>query len=219
MSDIQLVFSAPPAFFPDLGSMSFITIKVPWKAHYSRAIENQLDVAHLPFVHYNTIGRGGRTLVDGPMVEWLGEDRFRVYVFNRLDDGTPPRKSQELIRPDSPFYLEFVFPNLWQNHLSSNACIVLAFVPVDDENTLMYLRFYQRIVTLPLLRKLVNILSVPFNLRILRQDQAVVETQFPKSSQLRMGEKLVQADLPIVEYRKRRQGLIEGASLTIHEAR
>jgi len=208
----QLTESAPPDFFQDLDGMSSRTIRVPWKAHYSRAIENQLDVAHLPFVHYNTIGRGGRTLVDGPLVEWFNEDRFRVFVFNRLDDGVTPRKSQELTRPDSPFYLEFVFPNLWQNHLSSSACIVLAFVPVDLENTMMYLRFCQRFVTLPLLRELVNILSMPFNLRILRQDQTVVETQLPKPSQLRMGEKLVQADLPIVEYRKRRQELIEGAS-------
>ena len=28
--------------------------------HYSRAIENQLDTVHVPFIHHNTIGRGGR---------------------------------------------------------------------------------------------------------------------------------------------------------------
>jgi len=39
-----------------------------WNAHYSRCIENQLDVVHLPFVHYNTIGRGNKTLVNGPKV-------------------------------------------------------------------------------------------------------------------------------------------------------
>ena len=33
-----------------------------WNSHYSRCIENQLDVVHLPFVHYNTIGRGNRLI-------------------------------------------------------------------------------------------------------------------------------------------------------------
>ena len=28
-----------------------------WKSHYSRSIENQLDVVHLPFVHDTTIGK------------------------------------------------------------------------------------------------------------------------------------------------------------------
>lgn len=28
--------------------MQFDEIKVPWKTHYSRVIENQLDVSHLP---------------------------------------------------------------------------------------------------------------------------------------------------------------------------
>lgn len=37
-----------------------------WSVHYSRVIENQLDVIHLPFVHKNTIGRGNKTVVDGP---------------------------------------------------------------------------------------------------------------------------------------------------------
>ena len=29
-----------------------------WNVHYSRVIENQLDVSHLAFVHRTTIGRG-----------------------------------------------------------------------------------------------------------------------------------------------------------------
>ena len=36
-------------------------------------IENQLDVVHLPFVHPNTIGRGHKTLVNGPVTKWDDE--------------------------------------------------------------------------------------------------------------------------------------------------
>jgi phenylpropionate dioxygenase-like ring-hydroxylating dioxygenase large terminal subunit len=200
----------PPAFFDGLGSMVYASTRDPWKAHYSRVIENQLDVAHLPFVHYNTIGKGGRMVVDGPLLEWDGPNKFKLYALNRVDDGIPPRKAHEVARPDTPFWLEFIFPNLWQNHISEQVRIIVAFVPVDDENTLMYLHFYQGFVKLPVLRELIAQLSLPMNLYIAHQDRRVVETQLPKRSELRMGEKLIQADHPIVAYRARRQELIDG---------
>jgi hypothetical protein len=80
---------------------------------------------------------------------------------------------------------------------------------VDETHTLLYLRFYQRFVRAPLLRDVVNWLSMPFNLRILHQDRRVVVTQRPQASGLRGGEQLIQADRPIVEYRRRRQQLME----------
>ena len=203
----------PPRFFDDLdGSFSYGRAYDPWDAHYSRVIENQLDVVHLPFVHHNTIGRGGRTLVDGPLVEWVADDAFYVYVFNRRDDGTPPRRPEELSKPVDGFRLEFIFPNLWQNHISEQTRIVAAFVPVDKAHTLLYLRFCQNFVRAPLLRELFNWLSMPFNLLIAHQDRRVVVTQRPKPSGLKIGEKLIQGDRPIVEYRRRRQELIEEAT-------
>ena len=107
------------------------------------------------------------------------------------------------------FKLEFIFPNLWQNHISENVRIVLAFVPIDDENTLLYLRFYQKFMRLPLLRQLINRLAMPFNLLIAHQDRRIVVTHQPKMSALRTDEQLIQADLPIIEYRRRRQELKE----------
>jgi len=205
----------PPPYFKDIGTeLRYATVQDPWKAHYSRVIENQLDVMHLPFVHYNTIGSGGRTLVDGPGVLWDGKDCFRVYVFNRLDDGTPPRKSSQVPTPDpdTPFWLEFIFPNLWQNHISEQVRILAAFVPVDDEHTLLYLRFYQKFFNLPVLGELISRLAMPMNLYIAHQDRRVVNTHFGASS-LRNGEMLVPGDRPIVEYRRRRQELIDCVEL------
>ena len=202
----------PPRFFSDMDKdFSYAKVYDHWNTHYCRAIENQLDVAHLPFVHHNTIGRGGLTLVDGPGMQWISEDMFFVYFYNRIDDGKPPRKPDEVPvpDPDKEFKLEFIFPNLWQNHITEKVRIVLAFVPVDDENTVLYLRFYQKFVRLPLVSKLVNRLAMPFNLLIAHQDRRVVITQQPKISTLRMNEQLIQADHPIIEYRRRRQELIE----------
>jgi len=202
----------PPRFFEDITpDFSYGSARDPWNAHYSRVIENQLDVVHLPFVHYNTIGRGNRVLVNGPVVEWRGEDTFRVYVFNEEDRGQTPRKPEDIPGPYPTFHLEFQFPNLWQNYISDDVRVVAAFVPVDMEHTLLYLRFYQRFMRFPLLRDIVNTLAMPFNVYVAHQDRRVVITQVPKPSALRIDEKLIQGDRPIVEYRRRRQELLDAA--------
>lgn len=205
----------PPAFFDDIdGSFSYSRAYDPWDAHYSRVIENQLDVVHLPFVHHNTIGRDGNTLVDGPLMEWIDEDFFYVYTFNRQDDGTPPRRPSELSPPvDRDFRLEFRFPNLWQNHISENVRVVAAFAPIDEEHTLLYLRFYQNFLRVPIIRDLVNRLAMPFNRFVAHQDRRIVVTQRPKVSGLTIGEKLIQGDRPVVEYRRRRRELKEAADV------
>lgn len=206
---------APPPFFDNIDDgFSYGRAYDPWKTHYSRAIENQLDVVHLPFVHYNTIGRGGRTLVDGPLTQWVNKNLMHVYVFNRMDDGTPPRRP-EALSPNSRVHLEFQFPNLWQNYISEQVRIVIAFVPVDEENSLLYIRFYQNFMRVPGLRHLVNWLAMPMNLRIAHQDRRVVVTQRPLRSAVRIGENLVQGDTPIVAYRMRREALIEEAKADV----
>jgi len=202
---------AAPRFFDNLeDGFTYASAQDPWHTHYSRVIENQLDVAHVPFVHYNTIGRGNRTVVDGPLLVWEDSDKFTLYVFNRADDGSPPRKERELSAQGVTFHLEFIFPNLWQNYISENVRVVAAFVPVDNEHTLLYLRFYQNFLKVPGINWLVNRLAMPYNLRIAHQDRRVVETQMPKRPYLKMGEKLIQADRPIIAYRRRREELISG---------
>jgi hypothetical protein len=47
------------------------------------------------------------------------------------------------------------------------------------------------------------------SLVILRQDKRVVITQLPKKSGLKINERLIMGDKPIIEYRKHRQELIE----------
>jgi phenylpropionate dioxygenase-like ring-hydroxylating dioxygenase large terminal subunit len=196
-------------FFDDLGKeFTFASIKDNWNAHYSRVIENQLDVAHVPFVHRTTIGRGNRTLVDGPAVKWINEGKFYLYSFNKLDDGSTPRKPEEIIPDDSKdFKLEFIFPNLWQNHIAESVRVLAAFVPVDNENTILYLRFYQKFIKIPVLNKAAALLAMPYNRKILHQDRRIVTTQEPKQSELKSGEELFQADRPIIEYRKKRNDL------------
>jgi phenylpropionate dioxygenase-like ring-hydroxylating dioxygenase large terminal subunit len=199
----------PPMFFDNLDH-TFVYGAKPdhWEAHYSRVIENQLDVMHLPFVHHNTIGRGDNTVVDGPVIRWEGDMKLLIYVFNRPDDGTPPRKPNDLSPEDSrSVHLELILPNLWQNYISDDVRVLAAFSPVDKENTILYLRFYQRFMRVPAVGKLITQLAMPFNLYIAHQDRRVVETHRNQVSSMDLDEKLIQGDLPIIAYRRKRAEL------------
>jgi hypothetical protein len=88
---------------------------------------------------------------------------------------------------------------------------VVAFVPVDDEHMIMYIRAYQRFVTAPIVRDLVNLVNAASMYIIERQDRRVVVTQRPKRSDLRIGEHPISGDDPIIQYRRRRRELIEAA--------
>ncbi|MGC8903373.1 MAG: Rieske 2Fe-2S domain-containing protein [Fervidobacterium sp.] len=198
-----------PRYFDDITpDLSFSELKEVWNVHYSRAIENQLDPAHVPFVHYNTIGRGNRTVVDGPVIKWIDDVMFYFYVFNRMDDGTRAKTPEEIDENQkSQVYLEFKFPNMWQNHIDDKLRVTAAFVPIDEEHTMLYLRFYVGFTKIKILDKLISIMGMPFNRKVLHQDKRVVETQIPKKSELNIGENLIRGDAPILEYRKKREAL------------
>lgn len=122
-----------------------------------------------------------------------------------MDRGQTPLKSEESVIKSTN--LKFKFPNSWLNTISEKIMVTAYFVPVDQENTLLYIRFYNRITPIKVLNKLISYIAKFANLKIERQDKKVVETQMPKESSLRMGEMLLSADKAIIEYRKRREKL------------
>lgn len=194
----------PPFFHGELDGLVYSEIEDHWNTHYSRAIENQLDVVHVPIVHYNTIGRGNKTLVNGPKVVFEAGSII-TSSNNEVDQGQLPKKPEECVIKSS--YLKFLFPNLWMNYISDKVRVIIYFAPVDEENTILYLRFYNKITGI----KLVNIFMAWtgkfMNLVIERQDKRVVITQKPKASALNSGEKLLMGDGPVIEYRKQREKL------------
>ena len=200
-----------PFFFKELDNFSWSGFKDHWNVHYSRAIENQLDVVHVPFVHKTTIGRGNKTLVNGPVVT-MEDEMITFYVNNVADDGkSVPLKADEIKNYTSLFHLQFHFPNIWQNFISEKIRAFAAFVPVDEENTVIYIRYYQNLIKIPLLKGLMNFIGKVSSIIILRQDKRVVLTQIPKKSALKMGERLIPGDSPIIEYRKHRESLLEAS--------
>jgi len=204
-------------FFDSIGEeFTHDTFTDHWPIHYARVIENQLDAIHLPFVHYNTIGRGGRRLVDGPYSRWAVDEgdaqRLDIWVRNRVDDGSRPQKPSQMSQPDRHPSLQFRLPNVWHNWISDDMRITIAFVPVDEDNTRLYIRTYQKTVKIPVLRELFFLASRAGSYIIERQDRRVVITQSPSRPYHRMGETLLSGDGPVIEYRRKRDVLIKIAS-------
>ena len=198
-------------FFSDINDkeFSYLTFKDYWQVHYSRAIENQLDLVHVPFVHYDTIGRGNHTLVNGP-VQVIEKNQIFFWVYNEKDYGQTPKKIEDLPKPDmKKQHIHFIFPNIWQNWINSSMRVFVAFVPIDNNNTLIYMRTYQKFVKLPIIKYFVDFIMFLFSRKVLLQDKKVVITQIPIQSSLKMNENLIHGDLPIITYRKIRDQLIQ----------
>ncbi|MDO9593292.1 MAG: aromatic ring-hydroxylating dioxygenase subunit alpha, partial [Erysipelotrichaceae bacterium] len=153
--DKNLATSEVP-FFSDFLDESFVYSEIAdtWDTHYSRAIENQLDVVHLPFVHHNTIGRGNKTLVHGPKTVVI-EDTIITSADNEVDQGQRQRKPQECeINPD--LQLRFKYPNIWINIIAKKIKVFVYFAPIDDEQVILYLRFYNCITPFRSVNRLIG---------------------------------------------------------------
>lgn len=196
-------------WFEDINSsFSYTSYHKHWPVHYSRAIENQLDVFHLPFVHGTTIGRGNRTVADGPIVEMNGEE-MDIWVVNRIDDNRPSLRADQISKPNRPPFLRFIFPNNWMNRIAEDIRITVNFVPIDDDNVIFYLRNYVRKTVLPGIAKVSSWFMMLSGIIILNQDQKVVVSQRPIKTQLKMGEKLIPQDGPVILFRRHRQELMD----------
>jgi phenylpropionate dioxygenase-like ring-hydroxylating dioxygenase large terminal subunit len=200
-------------FFDDFvdETYSYSEMEDLWNSHYSRCIENQLDVVHVPIVHYNTIGKGNKTLINGPKVE-VEHNMIRTSANNDADLEQQPKKPEECVIKNT--YLSFLFPNLWMNHISDKVKVIIYFAPVDDENTILYIRFYGNLTKSKLVNQIIASAGKVANRIIERQDKRVVITQEPKASSLYSEENLLVGDGPIIMYRKIREELNQKADIT-----
>ncbi len=198
----------PPEFFDTImdGEFHYTSFQDHWNTHYARMLENQLDVCHLAFVHHNTIGRGNRVIIEGPYTE-LGDDLMNIWVMNREDDGSPVKPIAKIEKPERKPSLQFRFPNIWHNWIADDIRVVIAFVPVDDENSIMYGRFYQRILKLPVVRGIMGFFGKIGSRVIACQDKQVVTRIVPKNPADTDTEHLRVSDSAIVKYRKRKKEL------------
>ncbi|MEX1365817.1 MAG: aromatic ring-hydroxylating dioxygenase subunit alpha [Nannocystaceae bacterium] len=180
----------PVPWFEEVRGYEYGRFTVDSQVSWMRNVENQLDWAHLPFIHRTTIGAGF-----DPQVEVRAELRDdRLVTWLERDEHSPGQ-------PTSPITL--ALPNLWLNPFWGKTMMgMIAFVPVDETSSRMYFRTYTRPVLVPGLARVVATLMNLFNRIVIRQDLRVVATQPPGPTTEIRDERLVQADLPIARFRQ-----------------
>lgn len=200
-------------FFEELEPLEYGTLSDEWPVHISRAIENQLDSAHLPFVHHNTIGRRLSPFIQGPYVE-ANETGLKIWNFQHLE--TDKQMSQADLRarvgertPD----IELRFPGVWRLKITPDFYQFIAFVPVNAKQTLYYLRHYRR-WRVPLLNGLISRALSISNRIILNQDKRVVCEQRPINTAEAKYEQLIGADRAIAQFRRLIKQLNPSETLT-----
>ncbi|MBS7529387.1 aromatic ring-hydroxylating dioxygenase subunit alpha [Hazenella sp. IB182353] len=180
------VVTDPPSLelFPELDDPDLVLspYDAVWSAHLTRAVESVLDVAHLPIVHQKTIGR---RLAKEIEINFESEgDQIEIHN----GDGI----------------LEFRFPHLWilrpKKQRKAKFINFVTFTPVEKEKTLIFGHAGRNFAKFPG----VNFIFSYYSSKILKEDQAVVESQHPRPipEALRL-EAHVPADGPQVRFRQR----------------
>lgn len=181
-----------------IDNMLICAQSVTWRAHWTRVMENMLDMPHLPFVHRRTIGkelsRSGGEQMD---VRW--EERPYGARIRGSVDGVP-----------RPGYLEYRFPNVMELFIDPPGKVLrlsAICVPVDEETTRLVLltaRDFAR-------TKLLNPVFRLMNKRIAQEDQRIVESSQPAVVPPPAEEASVRTDAPTLAFRRLyRQKLLGG---------
>ena len=95
------------------------------------------------------------------------------------------------------------FPNIWMNPFGGERSIgFAAFAPVDATRSRLYFRTYVRRLWVPGVAWFAAVVTNLANRWILGQDLRVIHSQPPECTARNRTEKLVQADLPIAQFRR-----------------
>ncbi|PPD46535.1 MAG: hypothetical protein CTY15_00455 [Methylocystis sp.] len=196
---------APPAE-PDVTQTLFepgvavCAQSVLWTAHWTRVMENMLDMPHLPFVHRKTIGKDMQKVAGGRM-ELAWEDRTYGGRISSKVDGVP--------RPGA---LEYRFPNVMELFIDppgKRLRLMVACIPEDENATRLLLLTVRNFARSPLLNPVFRLL----NRRIANEDRAIVESSLPSHVPPPGEEVSVRTDAPTLVFRRLyRMKLLGGAA-------
>lgn len=161
-----------------------------WNAHWTRVMENMLDMPHLPFVHRSTIGKGLNHLTGGARMELFLEERSYGARISNAVDG--------IARPGA---LEYRFPNIMELFIDPPGRLLrlmVACIPEDEKTTrllLLTMRDFARWRLLdPVFRRM--------NAKIAAEDRAIVESSLPNEVPPPGEELSVRTDAPTLFFRR-----------------
>ncbi len=180
-----------------------------WHTHYSRVIENLLDIAHVPFVHAGAFGNREQPQV----AEFAVENHPMGAGTTVMLNASPPKGIWSFLAPKQPSTVKtrtaFFMPNitLLEVYLSFGKLIVYnSHVPINSSTTVSkwinFRSFFTGNWADGDARKRV--------LKIFQQDQGIVESQRPQIVPYDLSAELhVQSDALQVEYRKMRHHFLD----------
>jgi phenylpropionate dioxygenase-like ring-hydroxylating dioxygenase large terminal subunit len=190
--DVSESFSAP--------KVVFCAQSVVWRAHWTRVMENMLDMPHLPFVHRRTIGKDLGGLVTGSRMDLLLEERpYGLHISNKINGEARPGT------------LDYRYPNVMELRIDPPGRLLrlmVACVPEDDKTTrllLLTLRDFAR-------SRLLDPVFRLMNSRIAREDRRIVESSLPCEAPPPNEEKSVRTDAPTLAFRRIYRQRLAGGS-------
>lgn len=179
--------------FPELKDPDFrlVPFQSTWKAHFTRVVESVLDVAHVPIVHHQTIGRKSSAEVQ---IQFQADGDL-IYIQNKKSE------------------MEYRFPQQWilrpRYNGKSRLINFVTFTLIDFNYTDIRGYIGRNFAKTFLVDKILS----KFSLKVLKEDQEIVESQHPRPipESLRM-EAHVPADGPQVRFRNRWYSFLTGAN-------
>jgi len=181
-----------------------------WNAHYTRVVENGMDIAHAPFVHRRTFGNPNRPEVDDYEIvhhPWGASAAVSLVA-------PPPGGLWSLFlpkeRPPVKTKVGFYMPSITRLDLdlgSMKMIILDSNIPIDEDHTLtrwiMLRDFFRGDWADGNARKR--------TLQIFEEDQPIVEAQRPKAVPLDMSREVhAKSDaIPLVFRKLRRECIVE----------
>ncbi|MBC7543350.1 MAG: aromatic ring-hydroxylating dioxygenase subunit alpha [Candidatus Sericytochromatia bacterium] len=164
-----------------------------WDCHWTRAMENMLDMPHVPYLHRRTIGRGMRRRItrDSRMTMHVEPTEYGMAIRNDLD-GVRTSGFLEWHRPNG-MALYILPPESKRGFRQHMWC-----VPVDEIHTRMMLVSARTFGGDNPISRLFD----QFNRIILGEDRNVVQSTLPKVCPHPSEEMSVATDAPTLAFRR-----------------
>jgi phenylpropionate dioxygenase-like ring-hydroxylating dioxygenase large terminal subunit len=172
---------------PGIDGFVFEECTQTWPAHYTRCVEGVVDHSHLAFVHRKTLGRR------------IADPTTRI----RVDDTDGGFRSNLLEGENVRHHIDFTYPNVWTQLLTSSYAMSAAFAPIDDARTEVYCRVFHRFDQ-AFMRPVMKLWCRASNWLVFHEDQAVLDSQWPRSADDADHEKLVPSDGAVMAFRRLR---------------
>ncbi|MFO0760276.1 MAG: aromatic ring-hydroxylating dioxygenase subunit alpha [Byssovorax sp.] len=205
------IFTAPgeaPSAGPEMNDlflredMRVIGATVEWKTHWTRVMENMLDWPHLPFVHAATIGRSMTKQHQGRMdIAWEARP-WGAHSSISIDGAAQPGS------------LDFRWPNQMNLFIpipGKTMVLAVACMPLGADRTRLLLMMGRDFLRLPLFDPIFNWQNV----KIAREDQAILESSSPAEVPPAREEQSVRTDALTLHFRKRYYAELRGSTAEV----